>query len=815
MSTLRVLFRRLSADAGFVTISALTLAVGIGSNLAIFTVVNTVLLRPLPVPESDRLVVLSHVAPGIAQLSALPMSTALYFLYATQSRTLAGVSLVNDEQVSFTGPDNPQRVDAARVSASFFDVLRTPPQLGRPLRLEDERPDAPPVVLLTDGLWRDRFGADPRVVGRLVEIEGASTEVVGVTPPGFGFPRSDTGLWRPMPLDPANVSLGSFGAMGVARIEDGQTIDQVQAELAGMAANLVELFPDESAAPVLAGAGFAPRVRPAREVLVGDIQTTLWMLLGAVGLLLIIACANVANLFLARSEARHRELAIRIALGESRRRAVTSTLGESVVLGIIGGLAAVPLAYVAVQLLMRFGPQDLPRLSEISLDGTVLGFGLTLSLVAGVLFGLLPAWRAATVPASASLGEGARGSSATRERHVARRVLVVAQIALALTLLVGSGLAARSFQRLSAVDPGFEPSGVLSLRLSLPEQRYESGESRLGFHRRLLDRLAAVPGANQVAAVSDLPFSGSLNGSGHSLEDRPIADDQIPPVFMMKNVSPCYFETMGIDMIEGREFDAQDGERDGPVVIVSRGLARTHWPNESALGKGIRVGGPPGEGEDWFRVVGIVDDVYQQSLHDPPPEIAYYPLASRLNGELRVNSAMSFIVRAENTGVVAGPSRAAVRELDSGLPVSDVDTLETLVGRARAQRAFVMTLLLIASSFAVLLGAIGLYGVISYVVAQRRREIAIRMAVGAQLGDIRRQVLTEAGWLALAGIGLGLGSAVVLTRRLQALLFETSPIDPAVFVAVSTLLVTTCLIASWLPARRAARVEPVTALRAE
>ncbi|MEO2199123.1 MAG: FtsX-like permease family protein, partial [bacterium] len=267
--------------------------------------------------------------------------------------------------------------------------------------------------------------------------------------------------------------------------------------------------------------------------------------------------------------------------------------------------------------------------------------------------------------------------------------------------------------------------------------------------------------------------------------------------------------------IEGREFDAQDGERDGPVVIVSRGLARTHWPNESALGKGIRVGGPPGEGEDWFRVVGIVDDVYQQSLHDPPPEIAYYPLASRLNGELRVNSAMSFIVRAENTGVVAGPSRAAVRELDSGLPVSDVDTLETLVGRARAQRAFVMTLLLIASSFAVLLGAIGLYGVISYVVAQRRREIAIRMAVGAQLGDIRRQVLTEAGWLALAGIGLGLGSAVVLTRRLQALLFETSPLDPAVFVAVSTLLVTTCLIASWLPARRAARVEPVTALRAE
>ena len=815
MSTLRILFRRLSTDPSFFAISSLTLAIGIGASVAIFTVVNAILLRPLPVPESERLVVVAHVAPGLPQLSNLPMSPALYFLYAKESQTLGGVSLLTDEQISFTGPESPERMVAARVTASFFDVIRTPPQIGRDFRVEDERPDAPPVVLLSDGLWRDRFGGASDIVGRVVEIEGARAEVIGVMPAGFGFPDPDTRLWLPLQLDPAEAPLGQFGARGMARIADGRTLDEVQAELAAMAANLVELFPDDFAARVLVNAGLAPRVRPAREVLVGDIRTTLWMLLGAVGFLLLIACANVANLFLARAEARHRELAIRVALGESRSRLIGSTLSESVILGMVGGLIATPVAWAAVQLLVRFGPPDLPRLAEISIDATVVGFGLALSIAAGLLFGLLPAWRAARIPTSASLGAGARGGSAARDRHVARRGLVVAQIALALTLLVGSGLAARSFQRLAAVDPGFDPSDLISLRLSLPEQRYESGESRLNFHQELLSRLSALPGTVGVAAVSDLPLGGSLSGSGHSLEDQPLPDAQIPPIFMMKHVSASYFDTMGIQLIEGRMFDSLDGVRDAPVVIVSHGLARTHWPNESALGKGIRDGGRPDNDEDWFRIVGVVDDVHRQSLHDPPPDIAYYPLAYQFGDTLRAPLAMSYVVRADNTAAVAAPARAAVRALDPGLPVSDVETLDTLVRRARAQRAFVMTLLLVASAFAVVLGAVGLYGVISYVVAQRRREIAIRMAVGAQLADIRRQILSEAGWLALAGTALGLGAAVVLTRRLPALLFKTSPLDPGVFVTVSALLVTTCLVASWLPARRAAHVDPATALRGE
>jgi len=315
--------------------------------------------------------------------------------------------------------------------------------------------------------------------------------------------------------------------------------------------------------------------------------------------------------------------------------------------------------------------------------------------------------------------------------------------------------------------------------------------------------------------VSDLPFGGSLNGSGHSLESHPLAGNEVPPVSMMKNISPGYFETMGVELVEGREFDRLDGERDAPVAIVSRGLARTHWPNESALGKGIRQGGPPDEGEDWFRIVGVVDDVHQQSLHDPPPEIAYYPLANRFGDTLRVPPAMSFVVRADNTAMVAAPAQAAVRALDPGLPVSAIDTLDALVRRASAQRAFVMILLLVASAFALLLGAIGLYGVFSYVVAQRAREIAIRMAVGAQLMDIRRLVLVEAGWMTVFGVALGIGAASALTRRLQALLFETSPLDPVVFGGVAVMLGLVSLLASWLPARRAARVEPAMALRAE
>ncbi len=812
---LRLLWRRTAAAPGFTLVSLATLAIGIGANVAIFTVVNAVLLRPLPIPDSERLVMLRHAAPGLAQLDELPMSDALYFLYAEESRTLDGVAVFRDLQASFTGPDNPQRVQAARVTASFFDVMGTPPRIGRAFTAEDDRPGAAPVAVLADGLWRSRFGADPDVVGNVVDIDGASVEVVGVMPPGFSFSRPDAELWQPMGLDRDNMQLGAFGINGVARIADGSTLQQVQAELGAMLSNLVDVFPDDGAAAVLASAGFRPLVDRAREVVVGDVEATLWILLGAVAFLLLIACANVANLFLVRSEARQGEVAMRTALGEGRGQLVGSILVESLVLGVAGGLASLPLAVLAVRLLVRLGPRGLPRLDEISIDATVLLYGLAASVAAGLLFGVLPAWRASAGAAAGRMTPGARGATAGRERQLARRSLVVVQIALALTLLVGSGLAVRSFQKLAAVDPGFDPTDVLTFGLALPLRDYDTPDARLAFHGQLVDRLRALPGVAGAAAASTVPLGGEVSGSGHTLEGRPLADGEVPSVFMWKRVSPAYFDTMRTELVEGRVFDALDGERDAPVVIVSRAVARAQWPGESALGKGIRLGGPPPEeGQGWSRVVGVVDDVHEVALHEDPPAMVYYPIPGVTAG-VAVPPVMRYVVRAPNAAALAGAVRETVRGLDRTLPIAGIETLENLVGRARGERAFVMVLLVIAAALALLLGLIGLYGVVSYMVAQRRREIAIRMAVGAQVTDVRRLVLVEAGWMALAGVVLGVVSAVALTRRLQALLFETGPLDPVVFGAVSALLAAICLLASWLPARRAARIDPMTVLRAE
>ena len=810
---LRLLWRRAVGNPGFTLVSLATLAIGIGANVAIFTVVNAVLLRPLPMPDSERLVLLRHSAPGLTQLDELPLSDALYFFYAAESRTLEGVAAYQPLQASFTGADNPQRVQAAAVTASFFDVMRTPPQLGRTFVLEDDRPGAAPVIVLSDGLWRARFGSDPGVIGRMADIDGARVEVVGVMPPGFSFSQPEAELWRPLQLDPDNTQLGAFGIAGVARLADGTTLEQAQSELATMLSNLTEVFPDEAAAPVLAAAGFRPLVDRARVVVVGDIEATLWILLGAVGFLLLIACANVANLLLVRSEARRGEAAIRAALGSSRGRLAGSALVESVALGVAGGIAALPLALLAVRLVVRFGPQALPRLDEISADAAVLAFGLAVSIVAGLLFGVLPALRASAAGAAGHMTAGARGASAGRERQFARRGLVVVQIALALTLLVGSGLAVRSFGRLAAVDPGFDPVDVLTFGLALPERDYDA-DARLGFHRQMVERLRALPGAVEATAASTVPLGGAVSGSGYSIEGRPLDDGEVPPVFMSKVVSPEYFGTLRIELTEGRRFDRLDGERGDSVVVVSQAVADAYWPGESALGRGIRAGGPPEEDQEWSRIVGVVADVHETTLHEDPLPMVYYPLPGSA-GDSGGPATMRYAVRARNAAGLGAAVREAVRGLDPTLPIADVETLETLVGRARGERAFVMVLLVIAAGLALLLGSVGLYGVVSYTVAQRRREIAIRMAVGARAADVGRLVLTEAGSLALVGAALGIGAAAALTRRLQAVLFETSPLDPAVFLGVSTILVGVCLLASWLPARRAARIDPMHALRVE
>ena len=808
-------FRSLLRNPPFTGVAVLTVALGVGASVTVFTVVNAVLLRPLPIPDSERLVLLRHVAPRLQQLNEMRMSDALYFLYAEESRTLDGVAGFSDYQVSLTGPDNPQRVQAASVTASFFDVMRMQPRIGRAFTGEEHRPGTPPVVVLADGLWRTRFGADPGVVGRLVEIDGANLEVVGVMAPSFAFSRPETQLWLPMQLDPENLRLGYFGFNGVARMADGSTLEQVRTELGALLSNLVEVFPDQAAAPTLAE-NTRPLIDRVRTWVVGDIEAILWILLGAVGIVLLISCANVTNLFLVRSEARHGEVAIRAALGESRARLAGSVLLESLALGVAGGIVALLLALGAVRLLVRLGPQELPRLGEISIDTSVLLFGFVVSVAAGLLFGLLPALRASAVATPGSMTAVGRGAMGGRQRQLTRRGLVVMQVALALTLLVGSGLALRSFQRLASVDPGFDPVDVLTFGLALPHSDYDTPASRLNFYRQMVDRLHALPGA-VAAAAATVPLDGVVNSAGHSIEGRPQAERDPWPVFAVKSVSPSYFDALRIALVEGRVFDPLDEARDAPVVIVSRSLARAYWPGESALGKEIRMGNPPNEeqGEQWSRIVGVVDDVHEIALHEDPPEMVYFPVASRGPVVSDLPWPMRYIVRAPNTAALAAAVREAVRELDPALPVYDVETLETLVGRARGTRAFVMVLLIVAAGLALVLGAVGLYGVVSYMVAQRRREIAIRMAVGAQASDLTRLVLAEAGGLALLGVTLGIAAALAVTRQLQAILFETSPLDPAVFIGVSVFLTSVCLLASGLPARRATRVDPTVALRME
>lgn len=818
---LRRCLRSVAGDSVFFGVSVWTLGIGIAAVLTVFTMVNAVLLRPLPFPEADQMVVLKFDMPGLGTGGGRfeGISGPLYFFYSDESSTLDSVTAIQPRDANLTDPQDPQTVRTLLVTVPFFDVLRTEPRIGRGFTRADEQQDAAPVILLSDALWRTRFGADPDVVGRIVDVDGARTEVIGVMPPGFAFLWPDIDLWRPLQLDRESAQLGDIFYLGVARITDGFTLEQTQAELDTKLSDLRTAFPSESAAPVMADAGFRPAVVAAREHVVGDIRTTLWLLLGAVGFLLLIICANVANLFLARSETRRGEAAIRFALGARRAQVAGAVLIESLLLGAAGGAVALPLTLLAVRLLGRFGPSDLPRLGEISVDGAVLLFGAATSILVGCLFGVLPAWRTSAVAESPGLPAGTRRATGGRAESRVRRGLVTAQLALAVVLLIGAGLTARSFQRVLAVDPGFDPVDTLTLSVALPENVY-GPTARLTFQREFLDDLRGLPGVVGAAATTAVPLADIPSTSDHSFEHGPLADLDVPPLFRWKRVTPGYFDAMRIGFSEGRDFDRLEAERGDPVAIVSRSLARRAWPGQNPLGQSIQPGGLPAT--DWYRVVGVVDDVHEIGLHVDPPAMAYYPQAVRQtrDGEPTTNVAwaavpMRVVLHAPSVTGLVGAVRAVVRQLDPTLPLSDVNTLESVVARARQERVFVMFVIFVAALVALLIGSVGLYGVVSYTVMRRHPEIAIRMAVGAQPSDVIRLVLSEAGRLALVGVALGVGAALALTRQLQTLLYETSPLDPVVFLAVAITLASICMLASWLPLRRATRVDPMAVLRAD
>ena len=819
----RTTLRKLGRSPSFSAIAILTLALGIGANAAIFSVVYGVLLQPLHFEEPDRLVAVRHAAPGIG-LPELPNSEATFMTYKTQAHTIESIGLASEDVVNVTGLDRPVRLDAARVTAGLFDALRVRPVLGPGLTAADTLPDADPVVVISNAAWKNRFGADPQIVGRMLRLDGVDHRIVGVLPAGFTYGSADTELWLPHTIDPDKPVTGNFNDEAVARLAPGATVADAQRELENLLPRMVELYPGDITADLLKSSGLQPTVQPLKDYLVGDAGDVLWILLGTVGLILLIACANVANLFLVRSEGRVREVAVRTALGAGRGSLARGFLAESVALGLAGGALGLILAIAGVRALVAFGPDSIPRLDEVGVGLPVLAFTVVVSVVAGLLFGLVPMLRFnRAFSLVAALKEGGRGSSTGRERHLARNALVVAQVALALVLLVGSGLMLRSFQSLRSVEPGFQPAGLLTLRVSLPEAEYPDGHQVADFFQRLDERLRQLPGV-EAAAAGAMPMGGQMSRSAHSFEGQPVPEGSVPPIERNVRVAPGYFETIRQPLLAGRTFEDADAQKPRAVAIVNRAMAEKHWPGQDPLGKRLQMGMPdPGGADDWdagwYTVVGVVGNTRFEGLDEDEAPMIYYangPWAVEDHGWF--DRTLTVVVRTAG-GVhplaLAEPVRQTIWELDPNLPVANVRTAQKIVDESMARTSFTMVLLLIAAAVALVLGAVGLYGVISYIVSLRTQEIGIRMALGADAGDVARKVVRQG--LAVAGLGavLGIGAAFALTRLMASLLFGVSPTDPLTFAGVSGALMATAALASWLPARRAAGVDPLVALRHE
>lgn len=798
---LRALLRR----PGFSLAAALTLALGIGANVAIFAVVNAVLIRPLPYPNSEQLVVLRHHAPGL-NLPELENSPGTIRLYRNHARSFSSLAVVSRRDRNLLGGDRPARVQVVEVSPELFDVLRVQPAQGRRFLPGDAEPGAPRVAVLTHAAWSSRFGRAPDIVGRVVEFDGEPTEIVGVMPEGFAYPDAETVALLPMWVDP-NGPFGVFGLSVVARLAPGVTLDAAGREVAQLQVRMPEVN-GEIAADFLERAGWSSSVKGLKDVEVGDIATALWVVLATVGFLLLVACASVANLFLVRAEARRKELAVRTALGASRTRLAAIFLSESLLLGLAGGILGVVLAVVGVRALVAAGPAELPRLHEVGVDATVLLFALGLSVLAGLGFGALPLPRFLARPMSTGLREG-RGETGSRDRQRVRQGLIAAQIALSLMLLAGSGLLLRSFQQLRAVDPGFRPEGVLTVGVSRGER--ESRNDPAGFYRRVLNEVRGLPGVEAAGVTNALPISPrGVNGSSFDIEGRPRAEDALPPVAMFAVAGPGYLETMGIRLLEGRLPEERDHEGETPrYVWVSRSFARDFMEGR-ALGERVRFGADT----TWLEIAGVVEDVRLFGLDEEIRPMAYLTLnTDAINVDL---SGGHLVVRTAGDPMALAPSvAAAVRRVAPEVPITTARTMEQIIAESMAETSFTMIVLIVAGVVSLLLGVIGLYGVIGYVVTQRTREIGVRIALGAAPAEVRGMVLRQGIALSLVGVGIGLAGALALSRLLESLLFGVSSRDPLTLAAVTVLLLAASMMAVYLPARRASAVSPMSALRAE
>jgi predicted permease len=811
--------RGLTHRPGFSAVVIATLALGIGATTAIYTLLDAVVLRPLPYANASALVYIDHPVPGIEANARWRMSQSGYFFFRTTSRSLNDIALYNQGELALVTPDGAERVRVGHISDNFFDVVGARPLLGRGFTERDTRPNNPLVAIIGYDFWRERFNGDASIVGRTINISSSTYQVVGVAPPKLHLPDYQVQMWLPHPLDPTARPVNQHSLTAIARLAPGVTTEAAQAEAARLTARLPEMFPTAYTAGFMRDSRFGVLVTPLRDIVIGGISRTLWILLGAVAIVLLIACANVANLFLVRAESRRRELALRSALGADRMQLAGHHLAESILLSLVGGALGVGLAWAAIHFLVALNPSSIPRLNELSLGWRPVVAALALALGAGVVFGLLPLTRlVAGGPDVSMLREGGRSQTSSRRQLSARSTLVVVQMALAVVLLAAAGLMLRSFQRLRSVNPGLNASGLLTFELSVPWARYgtklrgpEGYLPVFRFHQELYRQLAALPGVTSVGMATSLAIK---DGDGCALvfaKDRDYTNATAPCVGNIL-AGPGYFSTLGIS-VRGRAPTWDDMERQTGSVVVSKALADNLWPGQDPLGKAIR---PNGKAEPYYRVVGVTGDVLTRGLDQPPSQIVYYPTIPLEGAPLWMPPmAVTFAVRTRTPDPLslAAPVRRIVTSMDREVPIANVQTMDTIVAHSTAKTTFAMLLLAIAGGMALVLSAVGIYGVISYTVNQRRAEIGVRMALGAQGAQVGRMVVAQSVRVAAVGIAIGLAGALAATRVMPSLLFNVSATDPLTLGAVTVVLATLAALAAFAPARRATRVDPVEVLR--
>jgi predicted permease len=816
----RFAWRMLAKNPGFTIIAILTLALGIGANVATFSIVYAILLRPLPFPQQEKLVRVFDDLRG-SNVQNVGMSVPELWDFQQRSGVFEDISVVWPISADLSGGDRPERVEALATSPNYFTLLGAQPRIGRVYTQADTVPGFLDAVVLSDGFWRREFGADPNILGKKVRLDNDPYTVVAVMPPDFRHPgrtlETDVDAWiaagydaNPFP-HPALRSIRMIPG-AIARLKPGLSVGAAQARLETYSAQLSAQYPVDYPPATR----WTPRLVSVQEDLVGKVRTELFVLFGAVACVLLIACVNLANLLLSRSAGRQREIAVRLALGAGRNRLLLQMLTESMLLSIIAGAIALLTVVSMKASLLRLAPANLPRLSEVNLSGGVLLFAVVVSISTGILFGLVPALQASNANQVSNLREGSRGSGSSRSHTRISRALVVSEIALSLILLVGAGLLLRSFWRMLEVRPGFNPHGVVTAQIWMPVPNdpstdpYRPPEKRAAFLREAVRRVSAISGVEGVAigASNSLPMGSARNGFPFVIEGRP-ADSERSPVAEFAGISPNYFEILGTPLIQGRVFLDSDEPKSQPVAVIDQTLANRYWPGEKPLGKHIQLFQPNPQ-NPWITIVGVVGDMKSDGFDAPTAPHIYLPA---FQGP--PYASVLFLRTNANPAALGEQIRAAVQSIDSNLPLFGVRTMDEVISRSMAERRFALEILAIFAGVALLLAAIGIYGVMSYTFSRRIHEIGIRVALGAQRIDILRMALGEGMRLVVLGLVAGLIGAAALTRFLRSLLFNVTSTDPLVFASIAALLAAVALLACYIPARRATRVDPLVALREE